>query len=332
MMKKWLIFGVVMALLIPATIATYLYTHYEKAAIIADRISLDFKGEDRPDVRPITEPFNVLLLGIGDRPGDPGRADTVMYASVNPKTESIFVFSLPRDMYVPIAGMEISDKLNHSFAYGRTEMTLETVEQYLDTSIDYVVQLNMNGLRQLVDAFGGIYVDNPFAFEQRNELSTETHTYDEGRIFLNGERALHYARMRKVDPKGDLGRNIRQRQVIEAILEKADTPKTVLKIPELLDIVGDNMRTNLTLNQMINMFQNYQKEWQHYEMDTLEVVGNHSLTNNVYYYTVDEDTHQYIQLQVASHLDEDPTLYKATKEAYQELFKDRANPELINHF
>lgn len=331
-MKKWLIFGVVMALLIPATIATYLYTHYEKAAIIAERISLDFKGGNRPEVRPITEPFNMLLLGIGDRPGDPGRADTVMYASVNPKTESIFIFSLPRDMYVPIAGMDISDKLNHSFAYGRTEMTLETVEQYLDTPIDYVVQLNMNGLRQLVDAFGGIYVENPFAFEQRNELSTETHTYDEGRIFLDGERALHYARMRKVDPKGDLGRNIRQRQVIEAVLEKADTPKTVLKIPELLEIIGDNMRTNLSLDQMINMFQNYQKEWQHYEVDTLEVVGYHSFANNVYYYSVDEDVHEHLQLQVASHLQEDPDLYIAAKKAYSRIFNERTDEKVLNNF
>ncbi len=296
-MKKWIWIVSIAILTVIAATSAYAYNHYKKTA---QKISVDFEQE-RPPLTPITEPFNALLLGIGDRPGDPGRADSVIFVSVNPQTESIFTFNLPRDMYVPMAGKDFSDKLNHSFAYGRTEMTLHTVEQYLETPIDYVVQINMNGLRQVVDAFGGIEVNNPFAFEQRDEIGTTRYTYDKGPLHLDGERALHYARMRKMDPKGDLGRNERQREVIQAILEKADTPKTLFKIPELLEIVGDNLKTNISVKQMTSMFQNYQDKWQHYDMETYEVVGDGELRNRIYYYVVSEEEKEHLQSMIDAH-------------------------------
>lgn len=304
MMKKWLLVFLVTVTVVGAGAFGYAYYQYDRVQQVVEEMNTNLTfEEERPEVRPITDAFNVLLLGIGDRPGDPGRADSVIYVSVNPKKESILAFNLPRDTYVPIAGTNRSDKLNHAYAYGRTEMTVNTVEDYLNMPIDYIIQVNMNGFRELVDAFGGVEVDNPFAFEQRDELSVVTHEYEEGPIHLDGERALHYARMRKLDPRGDFGRNERQRQVIQAVIEKASSMNTLWKVDELFTILGDNVETNISFDTLKNMFLNYQQTWKHFPIDVFEVDGEGERIDGVYYHVVPEEERLRVQQRIQNHLE-----------------------------
>lgn len=306
MMKKWFIVTLIALSIIGVSAFSYAYYHYDRAQQVVAEMNTNFTfEEERPEVRPITEAFNVLLLGIGDRPGDPGRADSIIYVSVNPITESILAFNLPRDTYVPIAGTNRSDKLNHAYAYGRTEMTVHTVEEYLNMPIDYIIQVNMNGFRELVDAFGGVEVNNPFAFEQRDELSVATHYYEEGPIHLDGERALHYARMRKLDPRGDFGRNERQRQVIQAVISKASSMNTLRKVDELFTILGDNVEMNISFDTLKNMFLNYQQSWRHYPIETFEIEGEGKRIDGVYYHVVPDEERERVQQNIQAHLEGD---------------------------
>src|SRR5699024_11933480 len=90
-----------------------------------------------------------LLLGIGNRPDDPGRADVIMVVSINPDKEEILTFNIPRDTKTEISGKNSYDKINHAYSYGGTKMTKETVEDFIDSDIDDVVQINMQGFRDL---------------------------------------------------------------------------------------------------------------------------------------------------------------------------------------
>lgn len=229
-------------------------------------------GEVEPN-KTHEDPLTFLLLGIGDRPDDPGRADAIMVVSVNPDKEEILTFNIPRDTKMEINGRNGADKINHAYSYGGTEMTKNTVEQFLDQDVDELVQINMQGFRDLVDAIGGIEVDNSFSFDQADELGKETYDYDEGKIELDGERALHYSRMRKQDPEGDLGRNKRQKQVIEAILDKVKSPRTLFSLSDTMKALSGNVKTTISFSEIKDLFKEYQADWKDYEIskETLDV-------------------------------------------------------------
>ena len=161
-------------------------------------IQLELQHNGTP--RPIT----VLLLGI-DAYESTGRADTILVLTVNPKDEAMKILSIPRDTYTEIVGFDFEDKINHSYAFGGVETSLLTVENLMQIPIDYVVTVNMEGFVEMVDIVGGVEVNNDIAF------SVDSYNYPEGDLTLSGEEALSYVRMRKEDPRGDFGRQMRQR-------------------------------------------------------------------------------------------------------------------------
>src|SRR5699024_11510162 len=104
-------------------------------------------------------------------------------------------------------------------------------------------------------------------------LGKETYHYDKGEIDLDGEEALHYSRMRKQDPEGDLGRNKRQKQVIEAILEKAKSPSTVFSLNDTMQALRSNVKTTIRFSEIRDLFKEYQSDWKDIELkdETVEV-------------------------------------------------------------
>ena len=114
------------------------------------------------------------------------------------------MLSIPRDTRTEIVGHGTTDKITHAYAFGREEMTIVTVENLLDIPIDYYVRVNMEGFQDIVDAVGGIQVNNSLDFTNGG------HNYAKGLINLNGEQALSFVRMRYDDPNGDFGRQERQ--------------------------------------------------------------------------------------------------------------------------
>lgn len=95
-------------------------------------------------------------------------------------------------------------------------MAMDTVQKYVDIPIDHYVSINMKGLKELVDAVGGIEVNNDLTFSQ------DGYDFTIGKITLNGDQALSYSRMRYEDPNGDYGRQERQRKIVEGVAKSIE--------------------------------------------------------------------------------------------------------------
>ncbi|MDR0267620.1 LCP family protein [Paenibacillus sp.] len=305
-MKKFIIIGSTVLLSIIFIGVGYSYYVYNAIEKTVDKMQITFEEPGHNELVKIEDTQDVLtflLLGIGDRPrnGDVGRADSIIVASVNPKVKKVLMFNIPRDSRVEIVGKNKMDKINHAYAYGGIEMTKKTVERFLNQPIDYVLQTNMEGLTQLVDVFGGIEVYNDFAFDQMDQYGEKNHHYEQGLIQLDGERALHYSRMRKSDPKGDLGRNERQRQVLTILLNKMDSLSSVLKMEETLNIIGDNIKTNITFDKMKSFFLQFKRDWKEYQIQPLEIAGSNQTIQGVYYYHVPDKERERISASLKEH-------------------------------
>ena len=210
--KKWPWIVGILGLIVVG-LGIYLFTVYNSFTNTLEEIHEPIE-RDRPIDQEVSlgdqDPFSVLLLGVDEREDDRGRSDTVVVMTVNPAEGSTKMVSIPRDTYTEIVGRGTTDKINHAYAFGGIEMSMATVENLLDIPIDYVMQVNMEGFKDIVDAVGGVEVNNTLAFDG----------YAEGTIQLDGDEALGYVRMRKQDPEGDFGRQDRQKQVIQGIMKK----------------------------------------------------------------------------------------------------------------
>lgn len=251
-------------------------------------------------VSPSKDNFSVLLLGDDARPGESGaRTDAILVATFNKDEHSIYLTSIPRDMRVEIVGKSELDKINHAYAFGGIDMAINTVEQFLDIPIDYYSVINFNGLVEIVDALGGIDVDVQLDFREKTP-SGEYVQFQKGTQHLNGDAALAYSRMRKhPEGGGDRGRGQRQQQVIEAMINKAGGFTTITKFDEILDSIGDNIRTNLSFPNLISL-QGYAKSLSQIEM--IQLQGDDARIDNIYYMIPYEDNVYEVQDMLKRHL------------------------------
>lgn len=229
-----------------------------------DAISKTFKqlnGEE--EITPIdaTEPLTILLMGVdmdqATRGGDweGGRSDSMILVTVNPKTKETNMMSLTRDIMVEIAEANgessgTVEKLNHSYSYGQAPMAIATIEKMMDINIDRYIEINMDGLVELVDAVGGIEVNNTLGFPISISEYEPAYTsiVQPGKQLVNGDQALVYARMRYDDPEGDIGRQRRQREVIMAIIKKLLQLDGLTQYKKILTAISNNMRTNIEIS------------------------------------------------------------------------------------
>ena len=242
------------------------------------------------------QPLSFLLLGVDEREDDTGRADTIIVVTVNPNENTTKMISIPRDTYTEIIGLEMMDKINHSYAFGGAKMATLTVENLLQIPIDYTISINMEGFIDLVDAIEGVEVENNLAFEM------DDHLYKLGNIHVNGEQALAFVRMRYGDPNGDFGRQERQKIVLDAIVNKLKSFNSVWKYKELLAVAGDQVRTNLTFDEMKTISTDYTYSFSNVESLSFQN-GNGEKLKNVWYYMLDNEELEDAQLQLRTHLE-----------------------------
>ena len=243
------------------------------------------------------EPFSVLLLGIDtgdDGRVEQGRSDTTIVATVNPRDKQTTLVSLARDTYVDIPGQGKQDKLNHAYAFGGASLAMDTVENYLNIPINHYVSINMAGLKELVNAVGGIEVNNNLTFSQ------DGYDFTIGKISLDGEQALSYSRMRYEDPNGDYGRQERQRKVIEGIVQKVLSLNSVSNYQEILTGVADNMKTDLSFDDMKKIALDYRSAFGKVKQDQLQGTG--FMQDGVSYQRVDEQELTRVQQELKNQL------------------------------
>lgn len=265
--------------------AAYGYNIFRDAKNTAKEFYTPSKNSNPDTVKKATEkisdkkPISILILGTDSRDEDlGGRSDTMIVATLNPQHKKTTLVSIARDTYVE--GVSLN-KINSAYADGGSDRAIEVVDDLLDIKLDHYVTMNFEGLKSLVDAVGGIEVKSNLAF------SYDGHSFSEGVNSLNGDEALAYSRMRKEDPRGDYGRQIRQRQVITAVINKLKSPAALTSYKEVLSALGSNMKTDISFDQLIKIAQNYSSAFDNVTSDNLQ--GDGQMINGLSYQIVSED-------------------------------------------
>jgi len=242
------------------------------------------------------EPFSVLLLGVDERKDDSGRSDTMIVVTVNPEKQTMKMLSIPRDTRTEIIGYDSVDKINHAYAFGGVPMAVDTVEHFLDIPIDYYVFINMEGFLQIIDTIGGVTIENDM------DLTYNSYHFPKGDVTLTGDEALIFSRIRYEDPRGDFGRQIRQRQIIEAVMKKASSTSSILlKATDILEVVGDNVRMNFTMKDLIQLQSIYKKMNRNIDQLSFEE-GDGKKIDHIWYYIPNDAELQKIQSELKEHL------------------------------
>jgi polyisoprenyl-teichoic acid--peptidoglycan teichoic acid transferase len=301
--KKWptwlKVLGIFLLLLIIG-VGAYAFTVYNSLtnAVNTMHQPIDRKKSDKRQ-EPVTlekqQPFSVLMMGVDEREGDRGRSDTLIVLTVNPNTKTTKMLSIPRDTRTEIVGKGIEDKINHAYAFGGVEMSMDTVENFLDIPLDYYMQINMESFQDIVDAVGGVNVNNDLDF------TYEGVHFPKGEILLNGEKALKYSRMRYEDPRGDFGRQSRQRQIIQGVIKQGASFSSLTKFDEIFEALGKNVKTNMKFDEMVDIQKNYKNAGK--SIQQMEVSGSGTKIDGVYYYLVPDEEKQKLQQALKKHLE-----------------------------
>lgn len=253
--------------------------------------------EEEVDIEDENEPFTVLLLGIdtGDFGRiDGGRSDVMMVMTVNPSTKRTTITSIPRDTLTEIVGYGTEDKINHAYAFGGVAMSVNTVQTLLGIPIDFTVSVNMQGFADIVNSVGGVTITPTDTFVQDGYQFNERQP-----TVMDGAMALAYSRNR-YDTGGDYGRQGRQRQLIDGILQSALGFSTLVNYNEILASLEGNVQTDITFKDMTNMLQNYRGALS--TIENFQLTGNGSMIDGVYYEILDPASLQEVQEQLQSEL------------------------------
>ncbi len=210
--------------------------------------------------------INILLLGVGDAGhAGAGLTDTILVASIDPKTYNVVMISIPRDLYVKIPGYWWS-KINSANAFAEQdkegsgpEVIKKIVSDVLDIPIHYYLKVDFTGLKKSVDTLGGIDINNPTSLNDPDYPCDKNESYScgfklkAGVLHMDGALALKFARCRKGTCGDDYGRAIRQQAVLVAMRDQALQLSNIFnpgKINDLLGIIGDHLQTDISLDEM----------------------------------------------------------------------------------
>ena len=283
----------------------YLTKQAEHAANNAYEEIEDRKLPEQREVKvePAQDNVSILILGVDDsekrgQGADNSRTDALMLATLNNKTKTVKLVSIPRDSYVYIPHIGYNDKINHAHARGGTLASIETVEELFDIPIDYYLRVNFNAFIDIVDALGGIEAEVPYAMLEKDEFDRNTVNLQPGLQRLGGREALALARTRKQD--NDIERGKRQQEIIQAIASKASSFTSISKYDDILAAVGNNMKTDMTFTEMKSFFSYLSNGMP--RIDTLTLEGYDDMSTGVYYYKLDEEALEETSHILKSHL------------------------------
>ena len=255
-------------------------------------------------------PFNVYIAG-GDGYGSIDytfNTDVNMVATINPTTRKILLTSIPRDYYVNLVGQgpNAYDKLTHAGYYG-IEESVKTVENLLDTDINYYVKINFSTIEGIVDAIGGVDVYSDFDFYEK---AFGKYHFTVGYNHLDGKQALAFARERKSFATGDVQRVKNQQKVVEAIVNKVTSSTALISsYDRILDSVSENLDTNMPskdISRLVKMQLNDMRGW---TIESQNAIGTGQMgptytfpTLNLYTMLPDEDSVNSLKLKINEYL------------------------------
>ena len=294
---KWVL--IVIGLFIVADVALFgkMYFDAKKSANSTYKQVKTNKLRNTPDLNN-GKPFTVLILGTDT--GEygrtyQGRSDTMMLAAVSPKEKKTTLVSIPRDTKVAIPGYGYNNKINAAYSYEGTKGAVNIVQSYLDVPVDYYVEMNMKGLEELSAAVGPVKVENDLEFTNLNK------TFKKGTVTIDKDNILAYTRMRYEDPRGDYGRQLRQRMVLEALVKKIATIGSITKYQSILNAISSNMKTNLTFDDMKTIATKYDSAS---KIEQVQLQGESQMIDGVSYEVVPQSNLDKVTSQLKKALDE----------------------------
>ncbi|MGK7878754.1 MAG: LCP family protein [Crocosphaera sp.] len=236
----------------------------EEEEVFSQNEAISYQSLRLPE---LSRPVNVLVLGtkvltseIDEKPSEDlgyhalvnsfkGLSDTMVLVRFDPLSNKLRVLSIPRDTQASIR-YELR-KINEANYYGGPALAAESVSKLLGgVKIDRYVRVNIQGVEKFIDALGGVdmYIPKDMKYTDHSQ-----HLYidlKEGEQHLDGEKAVAFLRFR-YDRYGDIGRVQRQQMFMRALVEQALKPQTLLRIPEILSIIGAYIDTNLTVEELV---------------------------------------------------------------------------------
>ena len=235
-----------------------------RANLEAGAVPLDFDDENV---------YHILLIGSDQRADEISRSDSMIVVSINRDTKKIVLTSLMRDIYLTMPGYW-NDRLNASYAYGGPELLMDTIQANFRIPVEQYVQVNFQSFIDVVDILGGVAVN---VSEEENavmrnggwEVGADPLPADKvGDVTLNGGQASIYVRMRNVGAS-DFDRTARQREVIEALFEKAKGMK-LSQLNDLANAVLPQFHTNLSQGEIFDILL-HAIEYLGYDMQTCRI-------------------------------------------------------------
>jgi LCP family protein required for cell wall assembly len=242
--------------------------------------------------------FNIYISGI-DTYGSistVSRSDVNLILTVNMNTHKILMTETPRDAYVkiPDGGADQYDKLTHAGIYG-VETSEKTLENLYGITIDYYTRLNFDSFLKLIDALGGVTVYNSQAFTSLHG----NYDFPVGNVTLDSDKALGFVRERYSLEHGDYDRGNNQMKVIQAILNKMTSLKSVSNYSTIISNVQDSIQTDMKLDTVMKLVNGQLDSGKKFTVTSQEVTGTGS-TGELTSYAMPTASLYMIQLDDAS--------------------------------
>lgn len=257
--KKRLIKRIILctlAFILIFSISVFGYVYFKYGSFLGQ--VFDIVKDVKQDVIKVEKPINVLLLGmdIGDT-NDVGnkdikRTDTIILANFDPITKEAKLISIPRDTRVKIEGK--SQKINAAYPIGGEKLVKDIVSNMLDVKVDYVVKVDYEGFRGIIDAIGGVdmYIEQDMNYDDPGQ-DLHIHFNEGETVHLDGQKAEEFFRWRKNNDgtglaNGDIDRIKNQQKLMNAVIDKVLSVSMITKIDNVVDVLNKNIETDLPLD------------------------------------------------------------------------------------
>jgi LCP family protein required for cell wall assembly len=296
------IFAVVAVVLLAGAGAAYGYTKYIEKKMQPKKSTLQAVAAVISEPAP-AEPVNFLIIGADrNSDGSNGRSDTIIIAHIDFQTKKATLVSIPRDSRVEIPGYGL-DKINAAFSYGGPALAIQTIEQWTGIQINHYAAVDFNGFVNIVDTLGGVDVN----VEKRMVDSELGDPIEAGPQHMDGITALHYVRFRNTE-LGDFTRIADQQNFAKSLLEQSDKFQTVFKIPALINIMSNNIETDMSVKELLT-FANEVRSFKDTDLTTVMLPGTTDNIDGVSYVIPTQDKIDIIVKDIINNQAIDPSLY-----------------------
>ena len=229
----------------------------------------------------------IFVIDRRDKSDTKSRSDSTMLLSINSSLKKIKEVSFMRDTYVSIPGYG-KNRLNVAIACGKESLAIKTLQKTFGVKMDKYITVDFDDFRKVIDILGGVEIK--LSAKEAKYINGDLWYYrskdprlpeKDGIYVLNGEKALSYARMRRIPtPEGlcdDFARTYRQRTVIFKIIKKMGS-SSLAEILKVINEIGPNIKTNFRPNEIIAMAKN-SKKYLKYEIEQFRLPTDNNVRN-----------------------------------------------------